>query len=135
MNHIETIHVELTEIQIKVIEQLRSKLPYYTDEDFQGYLVALGIISLGMKDLDDSSKWTPEEDSAAPPHRSVGDHVTFRVPDDLRPRLERLLTMCPELGNDEFFSSLVDLAIETLVELRVIRGKDVALLPKLEGHQ
>jgi hypothetical protein len=124
----QTIFVNLTEIQLLTVQRLRKTLPYFSDDEFEKYIVALGLVALIENEPGDPNTWQSKDHSTAAPSRTLGDHITFRIPDDLRPRLENLLSMAPpELGDDEALASLIELGIDTLIELGLIRERDVAL--------
>jgi len=130
----QTILVDLSELQLLTVERLRKTLPYFSDEEFERYIVALGLVALIENEPGDPNTWKTADHSAAAPPRTLGNEITFRIPADLRPRLEKLLTMAPpELGDAEAFASLIELGIETLIELGLIRERDVSLPTKVEG--
>lgn len=118
----ETIHVPLSTYQSRMLEKLRRHMPSgYTEEDIQRYIVVMGFFSLDLPDED-----IPFVDASEPtPPRPMDQSITLTLGEELRPRLERLLGLRPAIPTEKALLMLVELGLETLIELGVVREADI----------
>jgi hypothetical protein len=117
----ETIHVPLSPYQSRILDRLRPAMPSgYTEQDLHRYIVTLGFLSAT---LDDD---IPVVDGSVPTEpRPLDESITLKLDDRLRPRLERLIGLRPDMPTEKALSLLMELGLETLIELGVVREQDV----------
>lgn len=121
MPKIETIHVPLTPLQQTLLEKMRPYLPQdFSDDDIQSYVVAHGLLAAGAQAPDDEPV-IPNEVKRRP----IDERIELHLGDRLRDRLERLLGFHPRMTTREALSLLLELGLETLIELGVAREADV----------
>lgn len=121
MSKSETLQVPLSAYQSRILARLRPSMPSgYTEEDLHRYIVSLGFLSAAIDDdipvLDASKPTSP---------RPLDESVTLKMDDRLRARLERLLGLRPDMATEKALSLLIELGLETLIELGVVREQDV----------
>lgn len=122
MKNKETIHVPLSTYQSRMLEKLRRHMPSgYTEEDIQRYIVVQGFFSLDLPDED-----MPFVDASEPiPPRPIEESITLKLGEELRRRVEKLLGLRPAMPADKALLLLVELGLETLIELGVVREADI----------
>ncbi len=121
MPKIETIHVPLSPLQQTLLEKMRPYLPQdFSDDDVQSYVVAHGLLAAGAQAPDDEVV-TPNKVE----RRELSESIEIVLDDRLRDRLERLLGFHPRMTTSEALSTLLDLGVQTLIELSVVRAVDV----------
>lgn len=121
MPKIETIHVPLTPLQQTLLEKMRPYLPQdFSDDDLQSYVVAHGLLAAGAQAPDDETV-IPNEVKRRP----IDERIELHIGEHLRDRLERLLGFHPKMTTREALSLLLELGLETLIELGVAREADI----------
>lgn len=122
MSKIETLHVPLSAHQSRILEKLRPAMPSgYSEQDLHRYIVTLGFLSAATPDDD-----IPVLDASQPTApRPLDESITLKLDDPLRSRLERLLGLRPDMPTEKALSLLIELGLETLIELGVVREQDV----------
>ena len=112
MTYIESISVLLSPMQIDMVAELRKAYPTFTDEEFARRVVSSGILSLGVNVPDEADPLATVEPE---PRRSLGDEITLPLSENLRTRLEKLLSLSPHLEQNDALVSLLELGLESLI--------------------
>lgn len=117
----ETLQAPLSAYQSRILARLRPSMPSgYTEQDLHRYIVTLGFLSATTED------GIPVVDASEPtPPRPLDEPITLKLDDRLRARLERLLGLRPDMPTEKALSLLIELGLETLVELGVVREQDI----------
>lgn len=122
MTDIHTIHVTLTPLEAHLLGKIHQQLSSFTDDDLQRHVVSKGLLVIGEQIPDEPDALDAIDARNAP---TVEKHITIDLDERLRQRLERLLHVRPGLDRNRVFASVLDIGLETLVELEVVRPAEL----------